>query len=183
MTPRLRPLVARGVRIALEPGRTIMANAGVLLVTVRHVKRQGGRRFVICDAGMNALIRPSLYGAKHFIWPTTVAPGHEPTSRRFEAPTPGVEPCDVVGPVCESGDFLARGIHLPEVRRGDRLAVFTAGAYGMTMASTYNDHTLPAEVIVDGTDATILRPRQPAFELVAPSLSEHPVALPIGTRA
>ena len=180
MIPRLRPLVARGVRIALEPGRTIMANAGVLLVTVRHVKRQGGRRFVICDAGMNALIRPSLYGAKHFIWPTTVEPGLEPTSRRFEAP--GVEPCDVVGPVCESGDFLARAIHLPEVRRGDRLAVFTAGAYGMTMASTYNDQTLPAEVIVDASDATILRPRQPAFDLVTPSLTEHAVDIPAEAR-
>jgi diaminopimelate decarboxylase len=176
IVPRLQPLVARGVRIALEPGRTIMANAGILLVTVRHVKRQGGRRFVICDAGMNALIRPSLYGAKHFIWPTSVEPGLEPTGRRFEAP--GIEPCDVVGPVCESGDFLARGIHLPEVRRGDRLAVFTAGAYGMTMASTYNDQTLPAEVIVDGSHAVTLRPRQPAIDLIAPSLNEQPVAMP-----
>lgn len=178
MTPRLRPLVARGVRIALEPGRTIMANAGVLLVTVRHVKRQGGRRFVICDAGMNALIRPSLYSAKHFIWPTQVEPGFEPPSRRFEPPAPGVEPCDVVGPVCESGDFLARGIHLPEVRRGDRLAVFTAGAYGMTMASTYNDQALPAEVLVDADRATLLRPRQHPAELVIPSLAEQPVPLP-----
>lgn len=182
MIPRLRPLVARGVRIALEPGRTIMANAGVLLVTVRHVKRQGGRRFVICDAGMNALIRPSLYGAKHFIWPTSVEPGLEPTGRRFDPPAPGVEPCDVVGPVCESGDFLARGIHLPEVHRGDRLAVFTAGAYGMTMASTYNDQTLPAEVIVDGSNATVLRPRQPAFDLVGPSLTEAAVAIPAEVR-
>lgn len=178
MTPRLRPLVARGVRIALEPGRTIMANAGVLLVTVRHVKRQGGRRFVICDAGMNALIRPSLYSAKHFIWPTQVEAGFEPPSRRFEPPAPGVEPCDVVGPVCESGDFLARGIHLPEVRRGDRLAVFTAGAYGMTMASTYNDQVLPAELLVDADRATLLRPRQHPAELVIPSLAEQPVPLP-----
>ncbi len=179
MIPRVRPLVSRGVRIALEPGRTIMANAGVLLVTVRHVKRQGGRRFVICDAGMNALIRPSLYGAKHFIWPTQVEHGLEPTYRRFEAP--GVEPCDVVGPVCESGDFLARGIHLPEVRRGDRLAVFAAGAYGMTMASTYNDQVLPAEVLVDADRATLLRPRQSPAELVIPSLAEQPVPLPAET--
>lgn len=178
MIPRLRPLVARGVRIALEPGRTIMANAGVLLVTVRHVKRQGGRRFVICDAGMNALIRPSLYGAKHFIWPTSVEPGLEPTSRRFDPLAPGVEPCDVVGPVCESGDFLARGIRLPEVRRGDRLAVYTAGAYGMTMASTYNDQPLPAEALVYADRAVLLRPRQSAFDLVAPCLAESPVPIP-----
>ncbi|MCC5823922.1 MAG: diaminopimelate decarboxylase [Phycisphaerales bacterium] len=181
MIPRLRPLVARGVRIALEPGRTIMANAGVLIVTVRHVKRQGGRRFVICDAGMNALIRPSLYGAKHFIWPIQVEPGLEPADRRFEAP--GVEPCDVVGPVCESGDFLARGIHLPEVQRGDRLAVFTAGAYGMTMASTYNDQPLPAEALADADRAVLLRPRQPAFDLIAPGLAESAVSIPAEIRA
>jgi len=183
IVPALRPLVARGVHIALEPGRTIMANAGVLLVTVRHVKRQGGRRFVICDAGMNALIRPSLYGARHFVWPTRVEPGLEPHGRHFGAPPTDTEPCDVVGPVCESGDFLARGIRLPEVRRGDRLAVFTAGAYGMTMASTYNDQPLPAEVLVDGAIATVIRERQPAIDLVLPGMTTRSVPLPVGTNA
>ncbi|MEM9372234.1 MAG: diaminopimelate decarboxylase [Planctomycetota bacterium] len=162
--PELAPLNARGVRIALEPGRTIMGNAGVLIVTVRHVKRQNGRRFVICDAGMNAIIRPSLYGAKHFVWPTTVRPADTPGERRCR--TTADEPCDVVGPVCETGDFLARGVDLPEIRRGDRIAVFTAGAYGMTMASTYNDQPLPAEVLVEGDSVAVIREHQPAHETI-----------------
>lgn len=172
--PAVRPLVDRGIRVALEPGRTIMGNAGILVVGVRHVKRQSGRRFVICDAGMNALIRPSLYGAKHFVWATRVEAGREPTERRFLPPS--AEPCEVVGPVCESGDFLARGVDLPEVRLGDRLAVFTAGAYGMTMASTYNDQPLPAEVMVAGDNVTNIRERQRPIDLIAPGIAHRGVA-------
>lgn len=180
IVPPLRPLVDRGIRVALEPGRTIMANAGVLLVTVRHVKRQSGRRFVICDAGMNALIRPSLYGARHFVWPTTVSEDQQPAGRRFDPPPIDAEPCDVVGPVCETGDFLARGVRLPEVKRGDRLAVFTAGAYGMTMASTYNDQPLPAEVLIDGDQLTVIRERQGTSDLVRPGMVDRSVDIHAG---
>ncbi|MFK7884373.1 MAG: diaminopimelate decarboxylase [Phycisphaerales bacterium] len=174
--PGLMPLVRRGIRIVLEPGRTIVGNAGVLLVSVRHVKRQSGRRFVICDAGMNALIRPALYGAKHFIWPTKVQTGDIPERRSFEDSDPD-EPCDVVGPVCESGDFLARGIRLPEVKRGDRLAVFTAGAYGMTMTNTYNDQQLPAEVLIDGGAANVVRERQSPIETIGPDIDTRSLSL------
>lgn len=179
IVPAVRPLVERGVRIALEPGRTIMGNAGVLVVSVRHVKRQNGRRFVICDAGMNALIRPSLYGAKHFVWPTTVTPGDAPERRAFDTDH-GAEPCDIVGPVCETGDFLARGIRLPEVERGDRLAVFTAGAYGMTMASTYNDQPLPAEVLVDADTVRVIRETQRPEETIHALTTSRVVPLPEG---
>jgi diaminopimelate decarboxylase len=163
--PAVMPLVERGVRIALEPGRTIMGNAGVLVVSVRHVKRQCGHRFVICDAGMNALIRPSLYGAKHSVWPTTVSKDDVPSARLPDKPSKH-EACDIVGPVCETGDFLARGARLPEVIRGDRLAVFTAGAYGMTMANTYNDQPLPCEVLVDGERVHVIRERQQPWQTI-----------------
>lgn len=177
--PAVRPLVDRGVQIALEPGRTIMGNAGVLVVSVRHVKHQAGRRFVICDAGMNALIRPSLYNAKHFVWPTTVDRGDVPHQRQFED-GPITEPCDIVGPVCESGDFLARGVRLPPVERGDRLAVFTAGAYGMTMASTYNDQPLPAEVLIDGDRVQLIRKSQQPEQTLNALENATTIVLPEG---
>ncbi len=177
IVPTVMPLVEQGVRIALEPGRTIMGNAGVLVVGVRHVKRQNGRRFVICDAGMNALIRPSLYDARHFVWPTMVAPDDAPERRVF-GPAPDDEPCDVVGPVCETGDYLARGVRLPEVGRGDRLAVFTAGAYGMSMASTYNDQPLPAEVLVDADTVRVIREAQPPEETIQAAMTGRTIVVP-----
>jgi diaminopimelate decarboxylase len=157
------------LRVILEPGRFISANAGVLLTRVQYLKTGGGeKRFIICDAGMHTLLRPALYGAFHFVWPANVAPQHEPPrGERTDTPDlPGLEQADVVGPICESSDFLAQDRALPPVARGDLLAVFTAGAYGMSMASRYNSHPLPAEVLVDGDRATVIRRRETFQDLV-----------------
>ncbi len=174
IVPMLKARVERGLRIVVEPGRSISANAGVLLTRVLYVKHSGGgaRKFVVCDAGMNTLIRPALYDAFHFIWPTSVSPQHEPVRRSATMDLPGLETCDVVGPVCESGDFFARERPMPMVARGDLLAVFAAGAYGMSMASRYNSHPLPAEVLVSGTHAKVVRRRETLEDLV-----EHELVL------
>ena len=160
---RIVPLLAEraraGLRILLEPGRSILANSGVLLTRVQHVKRGRARTFVICDGGMHTLIRPALYRAFHFVWPVRWA-GETP--RRIDHQQgAGFAVCDLVGPICETGDFLARGRLLPPLERGDLVAVFSAGAYGMSMASNYNDHGRPAEVLVDGGRATVIAERQP----------------------
>ena len=167
--PLAKPLFDRGVRFILEPGRTIVANAGILVLSVLYTKTSGDKRFVICDAGMNALLRPSHYGSFHFIWP--VAPGEAmtPARRTLDPKLPGTVAQDVVGPLCETGDFLALDRVLPaSIRRGDLLAVFTAGAYGMSMASRYNSSPLPAEVLVSGARAQVVRARE-SFE----TLVEH----------
>ena len=167
--PLAKPLFDRGVRFILEPGRTIVGNAGILVLSVLYTKTSGDKRFVICDAGMNALLRPSHYGSFHFIWP--VAPGEAmtPARRTLDPKLPGTVAQDVVGPLCETGDFLALDRVLPaSIRRGDLLAVFTAGAYGMSMASRYNSSPLPAEVLVSGARAQVVRARE-SFE----TLVEH----------
>jgi diaminopimelate decarboxylase len=131
------------------------------------VKRSGDRTFAICDAGMNTLLRPSHYDAFHFIWPVRPGPGHVPPSRTREPAMDGLVPQDVVGPICETGDFLALDRAMPPVARGDLLAVFTAGAYGMSMASRYNSVPLPAEVMVDGDSFRVVRRREALEDLVA----------------
>jgi len=166
IVPRLAPRVRAGMSVVLEPGRTLAANAGVLLVEVLYVKRSGDKTFIICDGGMSTLLRPSHYDAFHFIWPTAVAAEHVPPRRTARPELPGLAPVDVVGPICETGDFLALDRDLPPVRRGDRLAVFTAGAYGMVMASRYNSVPLPAEVMVDGTEAVLVRRPETYEDLV-----------------
>ena len=160
------PLLAgRGLRIILEPGRSIIANAGVLITRVRHIKDTGCRRFVIVDASMTELIRPALYDAYHFVWPVN-AGSRVPTDWSERQPFDDLVPCDVVGPVCESGDFLAKQRALPPLERGQLLAVHTAGAYGMAMASQYNSRPRPAEVLVDGGVARVIRRRETYEDLV-----------------
>jgi len=164
--PLLKDRVANGLKIILEPGRTIAANAGVLLTKVEYVKRSGDRNFVICDAGMHTLLRPSHYGAFHFVWPTDPGPALVPTRRARDMTLPGLERTEVVGPLCETGDFIAEDRMLAPLHRGDLLCVFTAGAYGMTMASRYNSHPLPVEVLVDGEAFRIVRERETYQDLV-----------------
>lgn len=166
---RLVPLLAertqKGLQVLMEPGRCIMANSGVLVTRVQHVKKGRGKIFVICDAGMHSLIRPALYRAFHFVWPVAWT-GKAP--RLLEDPgLPGLETCDVVGPICETGDFLARNRQLPPMERGDLVTIFSAGAYGMSMVSNYNDHGRPAEVLVDGDRATVINERQPLATVLA----------------
>ncbi|MGD9688639.1 MAG: diaminopimelate decarboxylase [Phycisphaerales bacterium] len=177
IAPLLRDRVRAGLKIILEPGRTIAGNAGVLLTRVLYVKYSGRKKFIVCDAGMNTLIRPALYGSFHFIWPISVSPQHEPARRAEVLDVPGLEPADVVGPVCESGDFLAQDRPLPPVARGDLLAVFTAGAYGMTMASRYNSHPLPCEVLVSGSRAQVIRERETLSDLIGTELEARDVAV------
>lgn len=167
IVPLLRPFKAGGGTLIIEPGRTIAANAGILLTRVQYIKQGGSKKFVIIDSGMHHLIRPTLYEAFHFIWPVQVAPEHEPRERRREMNLPNLEMCDVVGPICESGDYLAQNRSLPGVQRGELLAVFSAGAYGMVMASNYNAMPRPAEVLVDGAQARVIRRRERYEDLLA----------------
>jgi diaminopimelate decarboxylase len=169
IVPLLADRVKQGLKIILEPGRTISANAGILLTRVLYVKTSGDKTFAICDGGMNVLIRPSHYGSFHFIWPAKVEQRFVPQRRaeKMDIVGGGLINMDVVGPVCESGDFLALDRPLPPVKRGDLLAVFTTGAYGMVMASRYNSMPLPAEVMVDGDQAELVRRRETYDDLVA----------------
>ncbi len=178
IVPLLVDRVRAGLRVILEPGRTISANAGVLLVRVLYVKQGGQKRFVICDGGMSTLMRPSHYDAFHFIWPCEVAPEHVPPRRAKELDLPGLERVDVVGPICETGDFLALDRRLPPVRRGDLLAVFGAGAYGMVMASRYNSVPLPPEILVRDGQATLVRRPETYDDLIAHEIATAPLPLP-----
>lgn len=156
-------------RLALEPGRSICGNAGILLTRVIYEKREGGKRFLIQDGAMNDLVRPAMYDAFHRIWPAH-STGALPTD--YEAEIPGCEPTDVVGPICESGDYFAKGRYLPPMSRGDLLAVFSAGAYGTVMSSNYNSRPRGAEVLVDGSSYRLIRRRETWDDLIAAELSE-----------
>ena len=160
LVPLLEDRAKNGLHIVLEPGRSILANSGVLLTRVQHVKVGREKTFVICDAGMHTLIRPAFYRAFHFAWPVQVESGHVPPGAVEQLDLPGLVPSDIVGPICETGDFLARGRNFPPVQRGDLIAVFSAGAYGMSMSSNYNDHGRSAEVLVDGERAVVINERQ-----------------------
>lgn len=160
-------LKGKNLRLILEPGKSICANAAILLTRVLYTKLGASKRFVIVDAGMNDLIRPSLYGAFHFIWPAQVRPSFVPTVRSQELHVEGTETVDIVGPICEGADFLAKDRALPPVQRGDLIAVFTAGAYGFTMASNYNARPRSPEVLVDGDQFQVIRRRETYEDLVA----------------
>ena len=160
----------RGLTVILEPGRSISANAGVLVANTVYVKRGGGKEFVIIDAGMNDLIRPSLYEAYHFMWPVKPADGLVPETRDADVPVAGTREVDVVGPVCETGDFFAQDRPLPPMQRGDLLAVFSAGAYGFVMASQYNSRPRPPEILVEGDAFRVIRRRETYEDLVAAEL-------------
>ncbi len=156
----------RGFRgeVLLEPGRVLVGNAGVLLTRVLHVKKSGRKVFAVVDAAMNDLVRPSLYGAHHDIEPCGAAPRPAGT-------------VDVVGPVCESSDFLAQGRKMPVPEAGDLLCVRSAGAYGFSMSSNYNARPRAAEVLVEGDLARLVRKRE-----VWPDLVRGEKARPPGRR-
>jgi len=151
LVPLLKPL---GLRVLMEPGRFISGNAGILVTRVEYVKRTGQKNFLIVDAAMNDLIRPSFYEAYHEIVPLTHRNG-------------GTIKTDVVGPICESGDFFAKDRPLPKLGEGDHLALLSAGAYGFVMASNYNTRSHAAEVLVKGNQAALVRERQPVEEIWA----------------
>ena len=155
------------LKLILEPGKSICANAGILLTRVLYTKQGGSKKFAIIDAGMNDLIRPSLYQAFHFIWPAKVDEKFVPQQREKNLKMANTEKVDVVGPICEGADFFAQDRALPPVKRGDLLAVFTAGAYGFTMSSNYNARGRAAEVLVDGENFSIIRKRETYEDLIA----------------
>ncbi len=150
------PLQGLNVRLLLEPGRSIVGPAGLLLTSVIYRKQNDGKRFLVVDAAMNDLIRPALYGAYHEIVPVA---RHSRDAERSEV-------VDVVGPVCETGDFFARDRELPEVQEGDLLAILDAGAYGMVLTSNYNTRPRPAEVLVTGKSSKIIRRREKVSDLL-----------------
>ncbi len=149
------PLRELDIRILVEPGRFLVGNGGVLLTRVRYIKKTGSKKFAIVDAGMNDLIRPALYQSYHEIVPVA-----EPSK------TKSTDKIDIVGPVCESGDFFALDREMPELHEGDLLAIMSAGAYGFVMASNYNSRPLPAEALVRGDQFALIRKRQTWEDLV-----------------
>lgn len=163
---RLAGLHARGKRIVIEPGRSISANAGVLLATVEYVKQGWDREIAILDAGMNTLLRPAMYGARHAIWPVADAGAGGPWRAVAERAGVAVAAIDVAGPICETGDVFALARPLPPLAAGDVVAVFSCGAYGMSMASQYNSRPRPAEVMVDGGRVREIRTRETVEDLL-----------------
>jgi diaminopimelate decarboxylase len=160
-------LQGKPYKIAFEPGRYIAGNAGVLLTRVLYRKTGGEKKFVIIDAGMNDLIRPTLYESYHHIWPVRPRAQDMDGSRNKSIVPADAETVDVVGPICESGDYLAKGRPLPPTKRGDLLCVFTAGAYGFAMSSNYNNRPRAAEVLVEGSTFRVIRKRETYEDLVA----------------
>jgi diaminopimelate decarboxylase len=170
------PLRGLGVRILVEPGRFLVGNAGVLLTRVRYIKQTESKRFAIVDAGMNDLIRPALYQSYHEIVPVEDPRMRTITSTRLRRASARqasrstsknkTEKIDIVGPVCESGDFFALCREMPELHEGDLLAIMSAGAYGFVMASNYNSRPLPAEALVHGDQPALIRKRQTWEDLV-----------------
>jgi diaminopimelate decarboxylase len=152
------PLKALNVHLLLEPGRAIIAAAGALITSIQYLKTNDSKRFLVVDAAMNDLMRPSLYGAFHEIVPVCASPGI--AKAKF----------DVVGPICETGDFLARDRELPELAEGDLLAILDTGAYGMALSSNYNSRPRAAEVLVDGNSSKLIRRRESITDLIRAEL-------------
>ena len=149
----IQGLEGLNVTLILEPGRVIVGNAGILLTEVQYLKETDAKKFVIVDGGMNALIRPALYGSYQAILPVNEANGEKIVA-------------DVVGPICESGEFFAKDREITRPKRGDLLAVMSAGAYGFTMASNYNSHPKPPEILVDGDRFDVIRRRETLDDLI-----------------
>jgi len=164
-----RPVVEEvGCKLILEPGRFIVGNAGILVTRLLYVKKTPSKTFYIVDAAMNDLIRPTLYEAYHRVWPVDSPVPVGPNGEISEADGGRRTLVDVVGPVCETGDYLARERLLPTLARDDLLAVFSAGAYGLVMASNYNSRPRPPEVLADGDSFKVVRRRETYEDLVAP---------------
>jgi diaminopimelate decarboxylase len=152
LVPLLKPL---GMKILLEPGRFMVGNAGILLTKVEYLKKTGVKNFVIVDAAMNDLIRPAFYDSYHQIVPVREHPKNQVQIK-----------CDIVGPVCESGDYFAKDRMLVPVREGDYLAIMSSGAYGFAMASNYNTRPRPAEILISGKKAILARERETLADMI-----------------
>lgn len=148
-------LAGFNLKLILEPGRFVIGNAGVLITRITYNKKGKTKNFLIVDAGMNDLIRPALYGSYHKIIPVNIKKATK------------LEVCDIVGPICESSDFLGKDRHLPQMSNGELLCVRSTGAYGMAMASNYNSRPRAAEVMVDGSKHYLIREREEYSDLVS----------------
>jgi diaminopimelate decarboxylase len=160
-----RPLRGLNVHLLLEPGRAIVGPAGALITRVLYRKTNGAKKFLVVDAAMNDLIRPALYSAFHEIVPVHAVSENQDAARR--------ETVDVVGPICETGDFFARGRELPVTHDGDLLAILDTGAYGMVLASNYNTRLRPPEVLVDGKAVKLIRRRETMDDLLRPEIPQR----------
>jgi diaminopimelate decarboxylase len=160
ITKPLERLKHSRVHVLLEPGRSIVGPAGALVTRVLYSKQNGAKRFTIVDAAMNDLIRPSLYQARHEIVPV-----------QLDARATQTTITDVCGPICETGDFLARDAALPDAPAGSLLCVYDTGAYGMSLSSNYNSRPRAAEVLVDGSRARVIRRRETLKDLFAAEVS------------
>lgn len=158
---------AAGCRLALEPGRFVTGNSAILVSRVIYTKREGGKLFVIQDGAMNDLVRPAMYDAFHRLWPVKSS---VEMPLDLEQDIPGCERTDVVGPICESSDYLAKHRSLPPLDRDDLIATFSAGAYGTAMSSNYNARPRGAEVLVDGSGYKLIRTRETLEDLIAHEL-------------
>ncbi len=165
-----KPLRGLNVHLLLEPGRSIVGPAGVLVTTVAYRKQNDGKKFLVVDAAMNDLIRPALYGAYHEIVPVVHSAAVQSKESLSKDSLSRTEIVDVVGPVCESGDFFARDREISRVEEGDLLAILDAGAYGMSLASNYNTRPRPAEVLVSGKSVKVIRRRERVRELYSAEL-------------
>jgi len=154
----LEPLEGLDIHLLLEPGRSIIGPAGVLVTRVLYLKRNGQKRFAIVDAAMNDLLRPSLYNAYHQV---------VPVERRESA---GLMKLDIVGPICETGDFFARDRELPALEEGDLIAILDAGAYGMSLSSNYNSRPRPVELLIQGKQVKVIRKRESVKDLLTREL-------------
>lgn len=161
---KMLPVIkATGLRMVTEPGRFIAGNSGIMMIRVIYTKKSGDKVFAICDGAMNDLLRPSLYEAYHRIWPANTP--------YKELPEGEGQLVDIVGPVCESGDYLGKERRLPKLNEGDLISVFSAGAYGFAMASNYNTRPRAAELLVDGTSVRVIRQRETYEDLLSHELA------------
>jgi len=168
LIPLIKKITSRGI---FEPGRAIVGNAGILVTKILYIKEMFSKKFVVVDAGMSDFIRPTLYNAYHEIKPVQL---EEVAKGRLQLERPSLWPAgtrkvmvtDIVGPICESGDFFAKDRNLPKVSAGDLLAVFCAGAYGFTMSSNYNSRRRPAEILVNKGKYSIIRERETFQDLI-----------------
>jgi diaminopimelate decarboxylase len=164
-----QPVLAAGYNVVMEPGRSIVGPTGMLLTRVTYTKTQGDKQFVIVDAGMSDLIRPTLYQAHHPVLPVNgrgETGGQNLVQQEQSSPTRPARTVDVVGPICETGDWLAKDRALPPLQPGDLLAIMQAGAYGYAMASNYNGRLKPAELLINGDQYSVIRKRQSYEDLL-----------------
>ncbi|MBB1487523.1 diaminopimelate decarboxylase [Oceanospirillum sediminis] len=166
ISERLQRLRNKGKTFIIEPGRSISANSGILLTSVEYVKQGWDREITILNAGMNILLRPTLYNADHVIWPASCQGFNGHWSELISAQTE-TQCTDIVGPICETGDYFALGRQMPPMQSGDLIAVFSCGAYSMSMASQYNSRVRPAEVMVSGNDCRLIRQRESYEDLIS----------------